>query len=331
MSTALPVLYRDPVSGKLDSLYKGYYEPEKVINFNGLPDLNLIVGNDTGSVPGKRFDNAAGAANAHFAGGYGMRATTSLAMSGGTSCAKLTIKQGSDGDPAGADTGVGMGPFGGNVTFPRQVLDGEEFWFGFHIYLEPNFSWDTNSGSSYQIKFIRIENNFTTDKQDIYILNSNLNGHTPAREQVGWLLANEFDPTPPGEVEFLSSAKIPEGQWVWVEEYVKVSSTKAGAIRRFWIDNVLVYEINGANVKHINNSGSYQNTTIATGGQKTLPNASAYLTQMRIFTYWNGYAPRDNTCYLQDIGFETRPAYLTIMDSFGNKMIGKNSLDYLRA
>lgn len=297
----------------------------RLIDFNGLTNGQSVVStaNDPGSVEGKRFDFVLG--NIGFSGGYGVQASTAVKAPGKTSSCLVSIANGSDGDPSGGDTGTGMGAWGGGVQFGADELsEGEEMWYGQRIYLAPGYSWDNGTGTSQTgyIKFGRFDNSENGQRIDHHIISGKFDDNAAADNlQIGWTLANEFDPKAQNETHKLTQAIITPGEWHWVEFYVKAHSDPAQAVRRIWMDNVMVFERVGATNRWIDQNGDAQ-TQVLSVGEQSLPSTLATLTGYLHGTYWNGYSPQDNVYYLQEIAYHKNGESLIATDQFGNKMLG---------
>jgi len=255
-------------------------------------------------------------AGASYTNGYGAITTQSIHRPGHTSSLAISIKQGSDGDPAGGDTGTGMGGFGVDVGFDsNQVTEGQSIWIGLWIYFPSTFNVLTNDG---YLKFLRVCNSATAQKTDVEIFN---NGTT---SQQGWLHNDENDTS--GFLSFGSKNILPRDQWTWVELQMTASANKSTSVRRFWANGKFTFEINGNAVKYIDTNGTLQTTTLASGGVATLPAAGASLNELMLFTYWNGYAPQSQTVYVSDIVYHKNAATLPAVDTYGNKMMGPSAI-----
>ena len=308
----------------------GAFTPDLIVNFDGLSDTQAVYG--SGSVAGKRWDGVS--LDTPYANGFGMRATTSVKMPGKTSSCALSIAAGSDGDPAGGDTGVGMGAFGGTLDIPGGgVSEGEELWWGQWIYFPTGWRWDSQTSQSL-IKFMRLDHHDDTAHLDLYILNGNYEyyGNTDSSsaapsEQSGFWYVNEYG-VATGNTEpatKITSTGITLNQWVWVEQYIYAHSNASLAKRRLWVDGVFAREQIGAAVKWRANDGQIKTIT-APSGERTLASSTDFLTLLRQFTYWNSYAPQNQTCYIQAILAHKNASTLPDADEFGNPMIGNNTI-----
>lgn len=304
----------------------GTFTPLRRVNFDGLADQASVY--STGSTAGKRFEGMPG--SVAFAAGYGTRATTAVKKPGRSSSCALLIKAGSDGDPGGGDTGAGMGAFGGYSeldTFGHQVSQGQEIWLGAWYFFPTGWSWARQGGGD-QIKFQRWQHTGDSSHMDIYVLNGDYsysNGESESSASgvgTGFGFRNEYAAAANPDTDFTSATPaIPLNQWVWVEQYVLAHSTGTTAVRRLWVNGTFVREQVGASVRWRGNDGNLHTKTVS-GGIATLASSGDTLTSVAFFTYWNSYAPQDQTCYIQDIVYHKTISDLTATDEFGNKMIG---------
>lgn len=301
----------------------------RVVDFNGLSNGQSVVDtvNDPGSTSGKRFDWTLG--NKGFVNGYGIQATTSIKQEGKSSSCAVSIAEGSDGDPSGGGTGSGYGCWGGGVSLGVDAIsEGQEFWYGERVLVPDGFNWNSGSGASKPgyIKFLRVNNNKNGQRLEHHVLNGAWAGGSYSGEsQIGWTLANEFDPKSQVDTHKITKEIMSLGQWVWVEFYVLAHSDPSLAKRRIWVNDNLVFERVGANNKWVDGNGDTQ-TEVLSSGEKSLPSSDATLDSVMHGTYWNGYSPQDNTYYIQHIGYHKNGSDLIAVDQFGNKMIGSYAI-----
>lgn len=296
-------------------------------NFDGLTNGQAVYG--SGSVAGKNWDAVSG--NTPFAGGFGMQGSTAVARPGKSSSCSLSIQSGSDGDPAGGDTGVGMGAFGGYVglTGAQQVSQGQEIWWGAWMYFPTGWSWDSQTHDN-QVKFMRWQHSNDSSHMDIYVLNGNYSygpqeSYTvSAGAQSGWAFRNEYDAAINADTDFTcspSNGEPPLNSWAWIEQYVFATATGASAVRRRWVNGVFVAEQVGGVAKWRDHTGTIRTKTLG-AALVTLANSSDLLQSAAHFTYWNSYAPQNQTCYIGDIVLHKTRSDLTATDEFGNLMMG---------
>jgi hypothetical protein len=300
------------------------FTPFRLISFDGLSNGQAVVG--AGSVAGKKFDSVQG--NSAFANGFGTIATTSEAMPGATSCCAMSIAQGSDGDPSGGDTGAGFGAFGGKFIFPvaDRPAEGEELWTGMWMKFPSNWSWGSSGTNIGFLKFLRFENDDpgVSGKIDIHALNGAFDGSAAGSAQIGWTLTSEFDPKSQSETHRKTQDIFGLGVWRWVELYQKFSFNRALTEQVIWLDEQFVYSIKGTAAQWRAPNGTIQTATIGSG-IRNLPTATAKTSSFMLLTYWNGYAPQDQTCYVQNVALHPSTAgYLpTKTDALGNTMMGE--------
>lgn len=315
-------------SATLTNSAAGSFTPLVHKNFDGLTNGQSVY--STGSVAGKNWDAVAN--NTAFAAGFGMQATTAVARPGKTSSCAISIKSGSDGDPSGGDTGVGMGAFGGYVTFPTNISEGQDVWWGAWMFFPTGWSWDSPTHNN-QVKFMRWQHSGGSSHMDIYVLNGNYSygpqeSYSPASAaQSGWAFRNEYFPVANADTDFTANPSggiAPLNSWVWVEQYVHATATAANAIRRRWVNGVFVAEQVGNAAKWRDHTGTIKTKTLA-AAIITLQTSSDVLNSAAHFTYWNSYAPQDQTCYINDIVIHNNGADLSATDEFGNLMIGTSA------
>lgn len=288
------------------------------VDFNGLTDGQSVVNTsaDPGSVAGKRFSWVLGERG--FANGYGMQADTEQAMPGSTSSAKLSIRKGSDGDPG--DIGKGMGAFGGGIDFgSNSVFSGEELWVGFWIFVPQDFEFTTNTGF---LKFVRFDTRFNVGRIDNLIANGLYNG-TSAASQIGWALVREGagNDKSQSETTTLTQVRLNRAAWNWVEMYMKPYHDRNLSVRRVWINGQFATERVGSTNRWVDPNGTLR-TQVISSGDLLLSRADDSITNMYLFTYWNGYAPKDQAVWLQKVIIEKNPGKVLASDSYGNKMMG---------
>jgi hypothetical protein len=292
-------------------------------DFNGLSNGQSVVDtvNDPGSVPSKSWSSVLGSIG--YAGGAGVQGSTVVAAPGKTSSCAVSILEGSDGDPSGGDTGVGSGAWGGTIDFPTPIEEGDEFWYGDRIWIPTGYDWNHGSGASKPgfIKHLRVNNDANGQRLEHHIINGSWDGSASDSTQVGWSLANEFDPKAQEETHKASDKILTLGAWHWVEFYIYAHSDPAQAIRRLWVDRDLVFERVGANNRWRDENGEYQTETLSSG-ERSLPNSAAALISTMHGTYYNGYAPQDQTYYIDIIVAHNVAAEVLDADTFGNKMMG---------
>lgn len=309
----------EPDSGEPDS-GAGGAAPAKFTPSNHLDCDGLADGEE---VTGISWGNRGTGENADT-GTYG---DTSIKFPGRTSSCKLAIKKGSTGRPGdGADSTEGDFGFflGLSPDWKTAVGEGEELWVGLRIYFPTDFSFDNNIGV---LKFLRLEykqpdpNKPTYGRVDWMIENGLL--HDADRNlQVGWRYNDE---NRSHGVDRVGGEIFKLDQWNWVEIYVKASADPAKSATRLWVNGFMQFEITeGKNVRNRTLAGTYETST--TGKTlPTLPAATTSIDSVMLFTYWNGGAPKTQSCNVQDFVIHNNGADLAAKDEFGHKMIGPDA------
>ncbi|HQB42920.1 MAG TPA: hypothetical protein PLV85_04910 [Polyangiaceae bacterium] len=284
--------------------------PSNRLNCDGLTDGEAAVGISWGN-PGKG-ENA-------DTGTYG---DTSIKLPGRTSSCKLAIKKGSTGRPGdGADSTEGdFGFFMGlSPDWKTLVGEGEELWVGVRIRFPSSFSFYTNTGF---LKFIRLEyvqpdpNHPTYGRVDWLIENG------LGDAQIGWRYGDENQDF---GLDKLGGELFVLDEWNWAEVYFKASADPAKSVTRLWVNGFMQYEITeGKNVRNRTSAGTYETSTTKKM-LPTLPAATTALESVMLFTYWNGGAPKTQSCNVQDVIIHDNGADLAAKDEFGNKMIGPDA------
>jgi len=307
----------------------GEFVPLYRINFDGLSDGQSVVptANDPGSVEGKRFTSCLG--DRGFYNGFGIQATTAVKCTGKTSSCALSIKQGSDGDPAGGSTGANTGAFGGIVSLGEaQVLEGEEIWWAMRIMFPLGFDFTTPNPV---LKYIRLGQwhkdthvRSTTGKNEHMIVNG-IADSVGTSNVLGWGILSEVFPRFATETVKSCDRNLGErGVWHWVCGYIKASATAANCIERIWCDDLLAYERTAGQFNKWHTSSGWQTQTAT--DKPILLDTDQALDGFYIFTYWNGNSPQDQTCYIQDFVYHKEASTIPNVDEFGNKFIGSGSI-----
>lgn len=298
-----------------------------------LTALYTFGGGTNGSAVGILSQANSGEVQTSYNGGYGSTYSTAQTRGGRSTSIRTTIKAASDGDPS--DVGAGMGLFGSNITLPTTARcgDGDTLHTIMALYFDPTFDTHTNTGV---LKFIRfLQGDGTYGHLDHLILNDYgyIEGDTATagpHSPHGFAFGNESDHS--GEVwksgygyvsGIRSNRNVTRGAWCILELRQKFSTNAATASRTIWIDGQFVVDFTGNTKTYINESGSL---VTLTGGQCVNIGSGKTIDTMRLFTYWNGYAPKDQGVYIDSIGFYKIPSgqsdNLPNTDSYGNKFIG---------
>lgn len=315
----LNLSYRNPSTDALESnpLGGGTFIPLRKVSFNNLANNQSVVNtaNDPGSEPFKRFDSVLG--DKGFQGGYGVRATTSVATTGANSCCKMTIPAGSDGDPS--DAGAGYGAWGGKFSLDSAdwVSEGQKIWFQKEVMLPVGFNGQT--GAQGYLKFLRV-NHDGFGCLDMHILTGEYDSSAPAGQQIGWTFTCEWAPGSQSDSHRKTQKILTLGSFHVVEQYIKASVNPNLAERILWVDGNFVMSLIGNQFKWIDQSGVLQTSLVS--GVRTLDYVGDTLQAFQIFSYWNFYSPIDNTAYLQYIAYHKNESEIPNVDAYGNKMIG---------
>jgi len=194
----------------------------------------------------------------------------------GTRSAKTSFSQGS----------TGSSQYGGGITFPSNLVSGNELWARGYFYFEPGFSFTCSP----VIKIFRIARVKTAGGSHGGYLSvmSNSSGEI--------LLSNEVD-NDGIRAEYKTGVNFTVGAWQSIEMYAKLSTTNP--ILRIWKDGILIIEKTDYN---------------------TLGNSTDVADFGLLYTYWNGGSPKNQVAYNDDIVFTTEQP--TNRDAKGNYMIG---------
>jgi len=320
-----------------DKIYSSGYQVSPTIS-NGSANPSALVGwGNQGVASGLGFRDWTG-----VSGCYGYTGTEK--RTGKSSCLELKIAANTAGRPGDGDGTCVIdgkqGDYGFYIEPPTLVQEGGDFRLGMWLKYPSGFNNSSNSGL---LKTLRVLNRTSTTGDpgvgngwtDVLMLNSLQGNYNPVRSsplQDGWCFSNEASPiapfspynTPNGA--FTSNLYLDDGAWHWVEQYIHVTSTAASGIRRVWVDNVLVFEYSGANLKYRNTSGTYTTISSVTPNQGTLAGGTVAMGRTALHTYYNGGSPVDQSSYCSLLLFsnDNESASDMVTDSFGNRMIGKD-------
>lgn len=180
----------------------------------------------------------------------------------------------------------GFGAWGGILNFPSKLTSGDSFWVQFYMYIPSGFSISTPGNGS--LKFLRVrtttpgggnggfndfqmmDDNTNTDAVYRFIKEGVANG-----PDYGWFNIASADER--GKL-------LPKGRWFKVELALRfgVSPMSEGGSSyvRLWVDDNLVW--NGTSVQTLAGSGDVADA-------------------LYMFTYWNGYAPKSQSLYIDNL------------------------------
>lgn len=270
-----------------------------------------------------------------YGGGYGTIYSNAQTRGGRATSGRMTIRQGSDGDPGDAADGYGAstGLWGCTITLPTdcRCVEGDTLHTIMAVYFDADFDFHTPTGL---LKFIRFfGTNFTGHLDHAPTTYGYVEAdvaHASPSPQTGWMWGNEDDHSGEiyqagyGQLSGIKSNRIiPLGQWVVIEHRQKFSSNPALASRTTWVNGQFVADFTGNTKTYINAAGSLATLT---GGQCKNINPTTVFTAMRLFTYWNGYSPKDQGIYIDRVDYKRFASGASIVlpntDAYGNAYIG---------
>lgn len=270
-----------------------------------------------------------------YGGGYGTLYSNAQTRGGRATSGRMTIRAGSDGDPGDAADGYGAstGLWGCTITLPTdcRCVEGDTLHTIMAVYFDADFDFHTPTGL---LKFLRyFGTNFTGHLDHAPTTYGYVEAdvaHASPSPQTGWMWGNEDDHSGEiyqagyGQLSGIKSNRIiPLGQWVVIEHRQKFSSNPALASRTTWVNGNFVADFTGNTKTYINAAGSL---TTLTGGQCKNINPTTVFTAMRLFTYWNGYSPKDQGIYIDRVDFKRFASGASISlpntDAYGNSYIG---------
>ena len=162
---------------------------------------------------------------------------------------------------------TGFGKWGGSVTFPELLGDGDDLWVRVKTYFPSSFDLTTD----FHLKFLRPHVKNSDESHvgyiDVYISSDGT-----------FYYQNELYTTPDSTRHMNDAFAISRDTWETYTYHIKLSST-SGRVR-FWQGNNLVMD----NVDDI-----------------TLQNSNQILDFLLLFTYWNGGAPATQSMYIDDL------------------------------
>lgn len=192
---------------------------------------------------------------------------------------------------------IGQTDWGGIITFPSNLVKGDEIWIRVHTFMPLGFDYNSY-GEGELLKFLRVHTRTVADSNigynDWYITPTN---NTFASHQFIYEGEQEW--------AFVTDMSLRPvlNQWETYEFYLKLDDVpvdSGGQARaRFWKNGVLILD---------------------TTNRQTLQTAATYADRMHIFTYWNGNAPQTQQMYIDDLVITTTTPANT--DPFGNPFIG---------
>lgn len=225
-------------------------------------------------------------------------------VEGGMGC-KMQIKEGSD----------GWGQWGGRKNLPTKLYKGSEIWVRVHTYFPEDFDYNS-SGAGNKLKFLRVHTMSEEGGKSGSCVGSNEGFND-------WYIYPDtkiFGDRPFGFIKechgswrtfgsFKNGVSIKKGVWETYEMYLKldnVPASEGGAgLVRVWRNEEFLGEF-----KDI----------------PTLSTSKSYANSFLMFTYWNGYAPKTQHMYMDDlIVTNEKPGSY---DSGGRPRIGVGAVEF---
>lgn len=249
------------------------------------PDSNEFDNSDDGWLIVQDYNNGVVGEKAPFDAGGNSRYSDQVSLEGGQSC-QMGINAGA----------TGYGQWGGVISHPETLYEGDELWFRVYTYFPEGFDY-FSYGEGGRLKFLRmhVENSQGDNRgyNDIYIDAKN------AASAFKFIYEGEQRWVDLGEKSLLPKFN----QWESYEFYVKFhhkSKDDGGeAVIRFWKNGKLIKEITN---------------------RKTLVDPTDSSGRTHIFTYWNGGSPKTQFMYIDNLVLSSKTPPDT--DEFGNVFIG---------
>lgn len=273
-----------------------------------------------------------------YQNGYGASYSTTQTRGGRAFSASLKIRAGSDGDPS--DNGDGLplflsggadGLFGlnfGNLPAGVRGVSGSYTHVRFWIYIPTGINFTSNAG---WLKMIRYHRGGSYGHVETHI--TNIGAHSTGipnasqNIQEGWTFYNESDSSSQGGIwsppinglptAFVTNRIFIPGQWNCLERRDDWNSNPLLAKRTLWLNGQFVAKFDGTNLSFINGSGVLQTYTGLTPSHTI---DTGVIDEMRLFTYWNGYAPQNTELFVDSVIFHG--GALPNVDEYGNPYLG---------
>lgn len=317
----------------------GGFTPDVLFTFNDGPNNHGLTLSGTHVGVDNTLSAVRGGASVQSslgATGYGGKYSTTQTRGGRTYSASLSISSGSDGDPSDNGDGKPLIGAGGDGLFglnfyglPAGVrgVSGGYTHVRFWIYIPSGVNWTSNAG---WLKMIRYHRGGAYGHVETHISNTGAqatnipNGSQATQE--GWTFKNESDsaseaytgsPINGYTTVFVTNRKFVPGQWNCFERRDDWNSTGSLAKRTIWVNGLFVAKFSGSSIQWIDGSGVLQTYNSVT------PSATidaGVMDEMRLFTYWNGYAPQNTEFFVDEVVFHG--GTLPSTDAYGNPFIG---------
>ena len=243
---------------------------------------------------------------------YGVDANQGVFRVNRTSSARLRIQSGTAGTP----TSGANGSFGGNLALSGVQLigSGTGLWVGAWVNMGLSFDYTTSSSG---LILFRIGNDQTANFITIRIKET-------AGAQVGWALEWPDETVTDTRHDFVadSSVFLQDNTWHFVQYYILPTDDGSTTVQRLWIDNILIWELNGTAAQYRDSGGAGVLTSFtANESIAGLTTAGATLDELRVFNNWEGNAPSDETCYVGNVVWSTDTQNLLPLDPNGYRYI----------
>jgi len=229
-------------------------------------------------------DKALGAGAFNEAFKYTVLSKEFINQNGSTQSAKVGIDAGTD----------GWADWGGAYTFPSNIPEGGEIWFRAYIYYPANFDF-TATGQGLKTLRIHVKNNATGIGEGMFDALTTKSGLSVGSEvaSVAYYANN------PRSKWANQGVPVAKGEWHAIEMYVKYIAAPNSGIFRVWQDGKLIFE------------------DTLTYTMKTKDSVSDFI---YFYTYWNGNAPKTQSCYIDDVVITSDTP--NNVDAKGNRYIG---------
>ena len=213
----------------------------------------------------------------------------------GTKCFSMSILDGE----------TGFGNWGCNFNLPTNLVKGDSVHIQFSTMMPSTFDW-TSIGEGSHLKYIRVHTQTSAGGNegynDLYIDNE--------EARAG------FD----GRIKHIT--EVFENNWTYLDDEVLVKNVWETFEMRIDFDDVPDDGAGSGRTRLWRNKLGVMTLIMDITDEKTLNSATSECDRVYLFTYWNGGAPQDNTCYMDRFIIETDLSKLVETDSGGTKIIG---------
>lgn len=252
---------------------------------------------------------------------YGVDGHTAIQRIGRVSSARLRIETGQAGTPSTASNGS----FGGNLSIATadQVAKAGELWVGVWVQFPTAFDFNTTSTG---LQILRIGNDATANAIEIHLK------HNAGTTHLGWAIEWPDETVTETRHDFLAHANglTSADTWHFIQYYVLASDVGSETKQRLWIDERLVWELEGTAAQHmVSTGGGALVGFTALESIPTLTTTVAVLDELLVFNNWEGNAPGDEVCYVGNVVWTRDPDDLLPLDAAGNKYISPAAAEAL--